>query len=321
MPGHFYSCKQHNHIAMITRSSSELAGVCQQCRQTARAFSTSRIRRKIGPEHPNYIEIPEPPQQTGKSRQVLKGTLPVPRSLFSGKRGQDEHRRESVRLSTLDEQHGARYDPPAADTYLSWQNKISAQRKQNLRDGVAELKRRHEKFNKRRDHVSKVRAQEREEATSRPEREDERLTAHSNNFDYNALMHGQVHDKDRAKNIEEAKERFIMREARKQQERFEHLHTLFTKASKFITTPEQLDEAIETSFGTDEDPVVFSRDYLNSQDTHSIWALGKPPTLQDLLRTTAIGTAEGVMTPQQITLRDARLKKVAEALTGGAMGD
>ncbi|QIW97293.1 hypothetical protein AMS68_002811 [Peltaster fructicola] len=307
---------------MAPRPSIELSGVCLRCRQAVRKFSTSQNHRQFGPEHPRHVEIPIPPQQTAETRSVPKGILPVPRSLFGGKQGIRESRDKSVRLSTREQKHGAQYVPPTADSFLSWKDKISAQRRENLRDGVEELRRRHEVMNRRRDHQSKTRAKEREEAVNRPVRDDERLTAGSNNFDYDSLLRGEIREGDRAKLMRESKRRFEVREARKKQERFQHLHTLFTKASSFITRPEQLDTALEEAFGTDENPVTFAQEYSKWEEAHSIWAHGKPVTIQELLRSAnKVGDGSGQLGPEQLALREARLKKVAETLTGGTMAD
>lgn len=301
-----------------------MPAVCQRCRHAARSFSTSSVRRGVGPEHPQYIEIPQAPQQSARYRPVVKGTLPVPRELFGGKRGKWERRQESIALSTKERESDRGHD---AGSFNAFRTRLAATRRQNLRDGLAELQARQQKTHAIRDQRSAARLRERYEAVHRPEREDERLTTPSNNFDVDELMRGLPQNEDKTKALAESKERYAMIQAGKQQERQDHLHTLFTKARSFIVNTDQLDDALEKSFGTDEAPFEFNKNKKSTypQDRYSIWAEGVPYNVRELMTQARDNTAqptkvnESYLGPRQAALSSQRVRKIAEVLTGGTI--
>lgn len=292
---------------------------CLSC--TVRSFSSRPARLQVGPEHPRFIEIPEPPQQTAPVRPRIKGTLPVPRQIFSGIRAQEDNLKESLEKSTR-----APSNPRAAEagSRQEWKMKLAEHRRRNLKEGVTELNYRMQRSNRIRDERSARNAEEREEALNRPEREDERLTAPSHNLDLEELMHGGLRDPTRGRRLKRMKARTVKTLQTKERQRMEHLHTLYTKARSFIVTQKQLDDAIETAFGTEENPALFSTDYSSPEEAYSVWALGQPDRLQDIMnRVNKVAGAGAATTPtgyQQVEINRERIKKVAEILTGGEMG-
>jgi hypothetical protein len=191
-----------------------------------------------------------------------------------------------------------------------WKYKMSEGRRRNLREGIVSLKQRQVVQHQRSRNKARISQQAREEALHQPEREDERLTAPSINFDIATLMHkGAAPDPSREERLRTKKANVERIATAKREKRLDDLHTLYMNARKFIVTPEQLDQHVDEVFGKDA-PVVFG----SSHETPgtSIWATGKPVTVQEMLgrRMNIVNT---------VTPGDARLHQLAEALTGGKM--
>jgi hypothetical protein len=131
----------------------------------------------------------------------------------------------------------------------------------------------------------------------------------------------------------------------------DNLHTLYMHARHFIVSPAQLDSAIDAEFGTEKQPRQFGAHFPTTLDTGydgrvdvesvrsykgdsgigryssevtSMWAYGRPASVQDMLdratnvtargRQTAMGRAEG-----KEGVVAGRVRRVAEVLTGGRM--
>ncbi len=103
---------------------------------TVRAFSSSQSR-KIGPESPRFIEVPQSLQQSAKPKLDIKGTLPAPRNLFPPRAG-DKTSFEYLFRATPEpsKNHDSSH---AADEYIAWKRRLAAQRRQNLRESLTEL--------------------------------------------------------------------------------------------------------------------------------------------------------------------------------------
>jgi hypothetical protein len=287
----------------ISILSSAAGWRCPQC--ASRTFTTSAARQKVGPEHPKYIEIPEPPQQTARYLPRIKGTLPVPRNVFTG--GKDHTTPEHIAQSTPEPRLAT---SPSKGSREDWKYKMSESRRRNLREGIVSLKERQVIQHQRSRSKAQASQRAREQALHQPEREDERLTAPSINFDVDALMHkGATPDPSREERLRTKKANVERIAAAKREKRLNDLHTLYMNAREFIVTPEQLDKHVDEVFGKDA-PVVFGTNY--STAGHSIWATGKPVTVQEMLgkRLSIVNT---------VTPADARLHQLAEALTGGKM--
>jgi hypothetical protein len=290
---------------------------CPSCR----TFATTPSRNVVGPEHPRYISFPEPPQQTKPTRKWMKGILPVPRNVFAGTRGTDVSSDDSLALSTKD---AAEPKSAPAGSREAWKLRMAEQRKQNLREGVRELKRRQEvgiyKF--RTQQAQKQRA--REELVAMPEREDERLTTPSHNLDLEALYHGAPPDPSRETRLAAKRERHSTWVASRESERANSLHTLYAHARSFIVTPAQLDASIEEAFGTNDNPVTFNEGQGSGmRSAASMWNYGNPQSVQDMLN--RANNARGGQALSQagrvMEVNQERVKRIAEALTGGKMDD
>ncbi len=106
------------------------------------------------------------------------------------------------------------------------------------------------------------------------------------------------------------------RVARVQQVRASRLHDLYTNARKFIVDEQQLDEAIEKVFGTEEQPVGWDHrgvmgPWTDGNEGLSPWHGPLPEGVGDMLKKLKGGEGVG--------LAKERVKKVAEELTGGKL--
>ncbi|KAI7591103.1 hypothetical protein KC316_g3044 [Hortaea werneckii] len=299
---------------------------CPQCAH--RSFSSSPKILAVGPEHPRYIDVPEPPQQTVPDRKFVKGRLPVPRDVFSGARGQDKASEEWLHDHT---------QPPKERSVEKgsreeWKHKMSDMRRRNLREGLTSLRARKDREQRLRSERSTENQRKREALLNRPEREDERLTTPSTGLDPNLLRQHTPSAAELAP-IRAAKQANLQAHTTaKRAERLDHLHTLYLNAKTFIVTPQQLDQAVDEAFGTVEDPVRFDGDqqysptafYNNSMknaQSQSVWAQGKPERVQDMLNRangqggkTAMESAGGLA-----SVNKDRVRRIGEVLTGGKM--
>lgn len=246
----------------------------------------------------------------------MKGILPVPRDVFSGKgtRGLDNDEILDQSTKTA-ERHGE----AKAGSREAWKIKLAEQRKQNLREGVRELKSRQLKTKRRMEAQQAQKYREHEDLVSRPEREDERLTAPSNGLDLDALYHGRVPDPSRGLRLASKRERTAEFEASRTADRLDSVHTLYSHARKFIVSPQQLDAAVEEAFGTNENPATFGPGH--GEEGTSIWHDGKPHSVQDMLNSANRARSQKALhnTGGYIAINQERVQRIAEALTGGKM--
>ncbi|KAK4894561.1 hypothetical protein LTR27_007202 [Elasticomyces elasticus] len=301
---------------------------CPSCR----SFSTTTSRRQLRPENPNYIAIPQPPQQTLVHKPFIKGRLPVPRDIFAGAEGKDKSD-----PSWLDPHTKA----PSKDVQAKqgsreeWKSKISSMRRQNLREGLTSLKARRDTEAARLKSKSDRNQKARHETLTRPEREDDRLTAPSHGLDLDHLYKGFIPsspgvrpDPTRDERIERMRANVAARTEASRAERASHLNTLYMNARSFIVTSAQLDSAVDEAFGTPENPVRFTGSLDGSAievsgNGASVWASGKPDRVQDMLnRANNVGgkSAFDGMNPVEEVNRK-RITRIAEAFTGGKMDD
>ncbi|KAK4508703.1 hypothetical protein PRZ48_002442 [Zasmidium cellare] len=297
-----------------TPLSSALSWKCPQC--TIRSFATSSKLLAVGPEHPRYIEVPEPPQQTVPHNPPVKGTLPIPRNVFAGtSKGRTDD--EVIALSTRspktprDHPKGSREE---------WKAKMSEIRKQNLREGVKSLRARQVYEERRMTARQAAKQAERQELLERPEREDERLTAPSINMDLDALYNKPIPDPTRDERIRRKQLNIQRHEDAKRQERMDAVHSLYMNAREFIVTPQQLDRAVDAAFGTPEVPAKFGT-HVHGPANRSIWAEGRPERVQDKLNlANGQGTGYAMRNANpSAQVNKERIRRIAETFTGGKM--
>lgn len=142
-----------------------------------------------------------------------------------------------------------------------------------------------------------------------PEREDERLTKPSLTPEVRALLEpykpqGRTHQE-----FAKAQQNYAHHVAEQSARRKEALHNLYLHARSFILTEQQLNDAVEKTFGSDEDPIVWGA--LHDQ---TVWGLGPPATVEKMMRKETDYAAQFSQTE---TLMQSRLRRIAEVLTSG----
>ncbi|KAI9807898.1 MAG: hypothetical protein M1825_005204 [Sarcosagium campestre] len=296
---------------------------CHFCinRQSLRLLSTSCPRFKVRPESPEYIEIPQPPQQRPSRPRQVKGTLPAPRNIFH-RRGGDKTSADYLASATPEPEKSITNPSqvPHSDASqaerIAWKNRLAETRRRNLRESVVELSKRHEQTKKALA-IRRVRRQaEREELLSRKEREDERLTAATVTAAMRQLQVGKLPDPGREARVAQGTANAIATEQRRSQSRQEALHTLYMNARNFITTEAQLAEEVERVFAPQ--PEEWTDVFVG----RNIWNRGPPETVQDMLN--VLNKAEKNALAYHSgygDLSSRRVKRIAEELTGGKMDD
>jgi hypothetical protein len=296
-------------------STSLRAWRCPQCR----AFATTPRQRALGPEHPRYIEVPEPPQQQTPYQPFPKGRLPVPRDVFRGWKDKDKSSDEEIAKAAPPPKHRPEYPKGSR---AEWRQRLADSRRQNLEEGVKALSARKTIRERQVSDRSERKIAEREALLRAPEREDERLTTPSTNLNLSKLLHRALpSDPNRADRIAAKSHNFALKTAAEREERMDHMHTLYMRARSFIVTPDQLDKAVDEVFGTVDNPKVFTG--ANGANGTSKWAEGRPDGLGEML---AEATGQGGRGAVQSAMRKGasvgqaeRMKRIAEKLTGGEM--
>jgi len=293
---------------------------CPSC-TARRSFAVSATRSRIGPESPRYIDVPEAPQQSVPDRPRVKGILPVPRDIFTGKargRGLDKADDNVIdRATKLPQPRDIKAKASPHEDRLAWKERMADMRRKNLREGLQALRERRVKSDARVSDRSTRRQQEREAMLHRPQREDERLTQASIDVTLQKVLRGGVGDPDRAMRLERKNRNVQEKEAARKEERLDALHSLFMNARDFIVTEEQLDKAIADEFPPG------GKAYNGISQATSIWENGAPPTVQEMLNAASGlgGGSSGALSSAggYETITSERIKRMAEKLTGGKM--
>jgi hypothetical protein len=303
---------------LIHRAAALSQPWCHACSTTPsllRAFSTTRPTLKYGPESPKFVEVPQPLQSRPPPKRRIKGVLPVPRDIFARRRP-----------TSLTPEYFAKVTPeptaPGGDAELSgeqgefvaWKRRMAAVRRQNLREGLKGLYHRKKQTDRAIAARSAFKTAERQRLLHEPEREDVRLTSPSVHPSLLQFQKGSLPDPDRAQRIAEKVAAVQAKQAEKAEERKDHLHSLYMHARDFITTEEQLNEAIERIF------VTHPWEFVDGDKGENIWNTGVPESVATMLSKAAVmekgavGQHEGIA-----VLTDRRVKRIAEELTGGKM--
>ena len=300
------------------RSGSTVAH--QRCNR--RFFSNSNSRRlpdpsqfsNYPPEHPKFIDIPRPIQPQAVGKPLIKGRLPVPREVFPSW-GPSKTSPDFLAATTPERppQDLARIPDPRIRQAVSFKQRQAEQRRQNFRQGISELHQRKKRIDGEvAARSSKILASNRA-ARDAPEREDEMLTKASilqSDLPPKKLL---VSDSDQERNLAIKRERTTASIAQVQQERKEMLHTLYVNAQNFITTGEQLDEAIDQAFD--------DMDQFRSQSKRgfNVWNFGEPDTTAKMLGKSEKSYESSFKAvddaPKRLT--EQRMKRLGEELTGG----
>ncbi|PKY00303.1 hypothetical protein P168DRAFT_293587 [Aspergillus campestris IBT 28561] len=281
---------------------------CRTATTQVRGFTSSTTRR-VGPESPNYIEVPRSLQPDLPSKRRVKGTLPVPRDLFPARRA-DKPTEAYLAAVTPAQTKETKIDPndPHAD-FLQWRRQLAEERRQNLREGLQELYSRKQKTTDQMVRKSAEKQQRRAHIFQQPEREDERLTRQSVTQDMLPRKETVLPDPTREARLAQSAERHEYKKALKEFERLNSVQDLYMGARKFITTEAQLAAEIDRIFPEGENE-AWRNDHQQGQN---VWNLGVPPTVQSLATESRKGEAS------RWELIQGRVKKLGEQVTGGKL--
>lgn len=286
-------------------------------RLNVRSFTATTAPRALGPESPNYIEVPKPLQPTGTPKRIIKGVLPTPRNVFKTRSDLPKESDEFLKLSTPDPAK-----PPMPGKYNRdaeirlYKQRLADSRKLALRQGVKELHERKTTTEQKERADMKVYFAERRAAAMAPPREVDVLTQTSVSKSIRDFLEDKLPSTSRLNITDARRKAFKRRMAKHQSVREARLHDMYTKAREFIVNEEQLDAAIEQEFGTEEAPVGWDGKGQQvvgqaGEFGKSPWAGPMPEGVAELLKKLKGGEGVG--------LARERMKKVAEELTGGKM--
>ncbi|KAI5853552.1 hypothetical protein BZA05DRAFT_336714 [Tricharina praecox] len=265
-----------------------------------RTFSTTP-RRLVGPESPQFIEVP----RAHLPRVVIpfrpKGILPVPRTIFPETR--PDKGTAAYLKKTIPKPRTTRATPSDSETraFQEWQAAMATKRRSNLREGLHEIKERKEHYEEKRATAFKARSVLRDQALEKALRNDVRLTLPSV-LSTTRLQEKGLPDPRREERLREmsARRKQILKE--RSAERQSMVHELYMSAGDFILTEAQLDKAIDEKF-KDMDLKIGS-------------PATRPPTVREMLvQKDRISKGEGL----NIDDSDNVILEVGGALTGGRM--
>lgn len=272
-----------------------------------RSFSVSS-RLRVGPESPNYIEVPQTLQPDLPAKPRVKGTLPVPREIFPARRP-DKPTTAYISAATPEPSKAKtiKKGDPNAEA-IEWKQRMAVSRRNSLREGLLELYERKQTTDAAMTRRSAAKQARRDRVLRQPQREDERLTSPSI---VQALRDQTpiLPDPDREVRIIRSRERVLEKQMQKSAERHDNLHTLYMNARNFITTEEQLVREIEAKFREDGGDEWQS----DSGMGQNVWAKGPPPTIQDVVKN---------QTKDELgrwRIEQERMSKVVEEMTGGKL--
>ncbi|KAK2741226.1 hypothetical protein FQN57_005688 [Myotisia sp. PD_48] len=286
-----------------------VTAVCRACtsaQNQSRLFSYTSSTM-VGPESPNYIDVPRSIQPDFSRRKQLKGTLPVPREIFPPRRP-DKPTESYIAEATpkpLKDAPKVTPDHPQFEQ-LEWKRKMAEKRRQHLREGLLELYARKKQNQQTMVAKSSAKQRRREEILHQAQREDERLTATTTVSTMEPFRSAVLPDPNGDKRLEDSVTRTEDALLSQREHKMDSIHTLYMNARNFIVNEAQLNAEIEKVFPAEANP-----DWQSVVgDGTNIWNLGAPPTMA------ALGNqAKDQVTKWEQVQR--RTKNIAEALTGG----
>ncbi|KAI5290760.1 hypothetical protein KEM54_000559 [Ascosphaera aggregata] len=260
----------------------------------------------MGPESPQYVNVPAVLQNYMPRKTQPKGVLPVPRELFPPRRP-DKPGSAYFAAVTPEPSPDKKVNVPKGHKdydLLQWKKRMAKMRRANLREGLVELYARKKQVMKKVSEESARKQKEREAILCQPERDDERLTKPTTVSAMEVVRGVIPNDPSAARELQRRRLKYQWLQQKKMHERQDMLHTLYMNARHFITTEKQLEEHLNQVFSK-----MFSSD---SHDGDSIWVTGAPNSVKDMLNTPKLGDFAFLK-------QGDRLKKIAETLTGGTM--
>lgn len=280
-----------------------------------RAFSSTPASLALGPQSPNYIEVPKPLQPSYPVTPAVKGHLPIPRDVFKTR---SRHPKESdvfLKRSTKEPKDAKVPGPYSRDAdYRLYKQRLADKRREALKEGVKELHER--KVTSEAQYMAKIQAigAYRREVAMAPRREVDILTETSVSKGIRDFLTDSLPPRP---DISKARSRAYQRRmAKVQAVRTSRLHDLYTNAREFIVDEQQLDEAIDKAFGTEDSPMGWDvkgnmGPRSEGKDGLSPWNGPIPEGVGEQLQKLKGGEGVG--------LARERVKKLAEEFTGGKM--
>lgn len=261
----------------------------------------------VGPESPNYIDIPRIVQPFFPQKKKVKGVLPVPREIFPSRRPDKatESYIEAATPEPASNEPKVDKDHPLFER-LEWKRRMAQVRRQSLREGLTELYERKQESEYNSFRRSRRRQAQRMEVLKQPPREDERLTAVSTMQELLSKKTPVLPDPHAEERLAKARANVAIQERLKTEEKIDAIHTLYMNARNFITTEEQLDREIERAFPEGDNPEWTS----DTNEGKNVWNLGPPPTVASMVHRKDDENARWELVQR-------RTKKIAEVLTGG----
>lgn len=281
---------------------------CKPTRVQVRGFAWSSSLR-VGPESPSYVDVPRTIQPYLREKDRVKGTLPVPREIFSDRRP-DKPSEEYIAAATPlpSKERKAESDDPHAE-YNAWRYKMAEVRRKNLREGLLELYDRKQRTDNSIAKRGLEKQQRRDRILRQPEREDERLTRPSVIQAMLPRKTPVLLDPDREARLARSRAALKARATNERLERQDSLHTLYMNARNFITTEAQLNAEIEKVFPEGENE-AWRNDH---QYGENIWNLGMPRSVGSYANNPKRSSSA-----RWDIIQD-RVKKLGEEITGGKL--
>ncbi|KAF3032240.1 hypothetical protein E8E12_001291 [Didymella heteroderae] len=286
-----------------------------------RQFASTPAALALGPQSPNYIEVPKPAQPTFPIEPDVKGHLPIPRDITKT-RSQHANVESFLRRTTKDAKDRKAPGPFSRDAdFRLYKQRLAEARKEALKEGVKELHAR--KVTSEAQHLDRIQksGELRRKLATAPRRDVDILTETSVSKGVRDFLAGTLPAPE--KNIEARRRAYEKRMAAQEAVRQSRLHDLYTNARTFIVSEEQLDQAIDEAFGTDDNPVGWNmkgqEGRRQSKDGSGVggyeglspWTGPMPEGVGDKMQKLRGGEGVG--------LAKERVKKLAEELTGGKM--
>ncbi|CAO2657188.1 Nn.00g033140.m01.CDS01 [Neocucurbitaria sp. VM-36] len=284
---------------------------------SARSFSSTPTSLALGPQSPNYIQVPKPLQPTFPIKPAVKGHLPIPRDVFKTRNPHPKESPTFLDRSTRPPKKVTVPGPYSRDAeYRLYKQRLADKRRVALQEGVKELHER--KVTSDAHYLSKI--QEigafRRNVAMAPPRQVDVLTQTSISKGIRDFLTDALPSSSRLTITNARRKAYRARLAKVQAVRASRLHDLYTNAREFIVDEQQLDEAIEKAFGSEESPLGWDvkgnmGPRHEGKEGLSPWHGPMPEGVGDMLQKLKGGEGVG--------LAKERVKKVAEELTGGKM--
>lgn len=297
---------------------------------------TSSTNIQIPPESPRFISIPKSVQEQAIYQPYIKGFLPVPRQIFPRKLQKDKTSKEYLEAVTPEPQPPkTKYPNRSKDPHLDYKARQALHRRRNLRESLIELSDRKKRLDHQVASVSAYKQRTNKRLQEAPAHPSEYFTAPSIPL---AMQPSRkpLQDPDRTQRIAEMRAKTATKQAEREDDRRDMLHTLYMNARSFITTPAQLAAEVDRVF---DDKDQFTNDSVRGEN---IWNLGIPETVQELLKNLGEGgrktsdqsgkSVQDILkrldnserntsdeSDRSSSLGEKRLNRIAEELTGGKM--